>query len=77
MSERAIQQLHNREKKHKLPNGKLAYEYREAIVTSFDEAPMFTTAYDWHDKPHRLVYDLLEVIDQYKREINRLKRRLR
>jgi len=77
MSERSLQNLHNREKKHVLPNGKLASEYREAPCASFEDVSAFTTAHDWHDKPHRLIYDLLEVVDQYKRKIARLERELK
>jgi hypothetical protein len=72
MSERALQMLFKREKNHKLPNGKLASEYRDAVNSDPNEVRVFTTAYDWHDKPHRLVYDLLRCIDTYKRKIDRL-----
>lgn len=73
-TERAKTMLHKRERSHRLPNGKMASEYREAMCTSFEDAEMFTTAFDWHDKPYRLVFELLEVIDQYKRKIDRLEK---
>lgn len=40
-------------------------EYRQAVRSSFEDehVTMFSVAYDWHDKPHRLVYDLCNEVD--------------
>jgi hypothetical protein len=64
-----LQELFNREKSHTLPNGHTAYDYREAI-SGKDDGVFGTLGYDWVDKPHRLVYDLLRVIDMYRQKLD-------
>ena len=44
-------------------------EYWDAVQSTPEEARrsgIGTVAYDWHDKPHRLVYDLLNEIGALK-----------
>jgi hypothetical protein len=62
--EAELQALFERERNHVLPQSYgLASDYREAIS---GEGPR---AGDWEDKPHRLVYDLLRVVDTYRTQI--------
>lgn len=45
----------------RMRHGATADDYRLAVNTGPDEPEaqrMFTLAYEWHDKKHRLVYDL-------------------
>lgn len=43
-------------------------EYRDAVAYKGD-APIFTVAYDWQDKPHRLVYDLCDEVDALRAQV--------
>lgn len=38
-------------------------EYRQAVSVSLDHVPMSSVAHEWHDNPHRLVYDLCNEVD--------------
>ena len=52
-------------RRHADDHGELnTQEYRDAVCSMLEEAPLFSVAYDWHDKPHRLVYDLCKEIDR-------------
>ncbi len=63
-NEDTLRELLNREKSHTLPNGERAYDYRQAIS---GDGPL---AGQWNDKPHRLVYDLLRVVDMYRQKLD-------
>lgn len=58
-----LQALFQRERTHRLPNGLLASSYRAAMS---GEGALGA---EWQDKPHRLVYDLLRVVDTYREQI--------
>jgi len=59
MTEFELNQLFHREHTRVLYGGKTAEDFRVAIS---GHGPL---AGEWADKPHRLVYDLLRVIDAY------------
>lgn len=51
-------------------------EYRDAV--DYEGEPcIFTLAYDWRDKPHRLVYDLCNEVDWLNAQVKYLKALLR
>ena len=51
-------------------------DYRRAIATDKNDPSleMFTPAYDWHDKPHRVVWDLCTAIESLHAELQELRR---
>jgi hypothetical protein len=62
-TEEELEALFQRERQHVLPTGFLAAVYRAAVGGEGCKAG------EWADKPHRLVYDLLRVVDTYREQI--------
>ena len=54
--------------------GSITAAYRDAVCAP-DTDLMFTLAYEWQDKPHRLVLDLCAMLDEAQAEIATLRRR--
>lgn len=52
-------------------------DYREAVGGGGDKDDFFSLAYQWVDKPHRLVYDLCDEIDRLRKVVKELRRAAR
>lgn len=62
-----------RKRKPGMRRGTTTNDYRAAIGGE-DRENMWSLAYEWEDKPHRLVYDLCNEVDNLKSKLRKLQK---